>query len=150
MWIDSIRYQIAHSDPRTCPVNLSPGQPASSGALVYDLRGDWPTAPRSWLLEVGVYDDEINFDHSCQFALGGPSTELFSWGPAYPGSSDPYSWQASQWVNFNASYNPDYLCVKVDLSGVVSFDEPRANITMNYFGTQALRSGPNTGVDESR
>lgn len=140
IWGQTVNSALNHTDPRSCPLNLVPGQPSSSGGIVYDRRAAYPNLPsdRANYLSVNIADDLAFGDHTCVLSLSyGPSTEYFFWGQPYSGSPNNLDWQAENYVSFNASYNPDYACFMVDLSGLpFGTDPPRAVITMNYFGEQ--------------
>jgi len=133
-WQTYIRFEINHTDPRTCPVGLQYGQQGTSGGIVYDLTAPpYPTAPNSQWLDLGVYDYSFGVGQCSNAYVF--ATEFFSWGQPRPGSTALYEWRAQRYVSFTRLESPDYTCFEVRLNS--PFIHPKSVITINYYGDQA-------------
>jgi hypothetical protein len=133
-WTTYVRSYLAHSDYRSCPLGLQPGQQATSGATVYDDTAP-PNEPGDpWLLDVQLFVYIIGSDRECVTPLGYTQSSTFYLGQNRSGSG-PYQWQASAWVTWTVQSSPEYVCFDVHLSST-PFEKPHAVITIAYNGTQ--------------
>lgn len=146
VWNSKVRFDIDHNDARSCPVGAEYGSTASTGSIVKDLTAQWPDDyGEATYLALRVSDDATYFAgevfSSCVgTTLGNDVQENFSWTPAPPAPNQNNRYRVAQtFASYTVSYNPDYACFEVGLSGTI--DKARARINIAYYGEQ-WRTGP--------
>ena len=133
IWQNKVNLTLDHSDSRSCPVTLQSGQYGSTGGLVYDNNAVYGQGlPNTNYLTVQAFDYTVGSNHDCQFPLGSPNTQYFTW-VLIPPQNTQYRWQAQSYPSFYAGDNPDSACFNVDLWD--NYDDARAVVTI-YYGTQ--------------
>lgn len=131
-WQTWVQGEISHSDLRSCPIGLNPGQLAISTAKAWDLTATYPVLQAS-SLKSNAYTQKYS-DLVCAGQLGTDDIEFFYFGQPRPGSSASMESQADPALAWLVQTTPEYVCHKVN--HFYTLDDIRAVITINYWGTQ--------------
>lgn len=134
-WGQYVNAAISHSDYRSCPVGLNPGQTAASAAVVYDnTAGVYPYGTTSTIAIYSEPNQLTYTDQSCSDPLAGENEARFYWGQARPFFGVQYEWRADPQVLWTVAQTPEFVCHRV-ISYATSY-EILAVITINYWGEQ--------------
>lgn len=127
----SSQLKLDHTDPRSCPEGVQFDERVTSGGRIIDQSADYPfergDAERGY---VDMFDDyDLSRWQGWMWIWG--TNEMFQWG-----GSNGDTWQTELWVEYRASYNPDYGEFKVDLSSKSEMFDAYAVAELSYYGEE--------------
>lgn len=131
-WSAAVLTALEHSDDRSCPLGLQPGQQATSGGKVYDLTvPEYTIGSANWLT-IEPHQSVFGSQNTCSSSLGSAQTAGFYLGQSQPPQG--LRWQAETYVSWQVQNSPEYACFWITVSNPNL--SPRAVITIPYNGSQ--------------